>query len=242
MKKIFLFLLIVLPFFSFAQNEKVTWDYPIKPGSKEWLAVPDFSKRLELLNIPAPLLKKISTEELVKSCLNYPEFQLIFTRNDLQSGYNFIRSSFNGFVELETRPDAGKELLKVYAGYKPDGFDLNSTDLEIGNFICEITYIEILIAQTEILKKLNLADSKELMAMCSQKYKVKKDLQKYYGGIGLHTTALILARQQDKKLINTKVKHGEQKINAFINSLTFDNIGLLDDIVVENDKILSDGL
>lgn len=52
MKKIILFLLIVLPFFSFAQNEKVTWDYPIKPGSKEWLAVPDFLKRLDLLNIP----------------------------------------------------------------------------------------------------------------------------------------------------------------------------------------------
>ena len=130
MKKIILFLLIVMPFFSFAQNEKVTWDYPIKPGSKEWLAVSDFSKRLELLNIPAPLLKKMSTEELVKSCLNYPEYRLIFTRNDLQSGYNFIRSSFNGFVELESRPDAGKELVKVYAGYKPDGFDLNATDLE----------------------------------------------------------------------------------------------------------------
>ncbi|HAQ20784.1 MAG TPA: hypothetical protein DCR40_16360 [Prolixibacteraceae bacterium] len=242
MKKIILFLLIVMPFFSFAQNEKVTWDYPIKPGSKEWLAVSDFSKRLELLNIPAPLLKKMSTEELVKSCLNYPEYRLIFTRNDLQSGYNFIRSSFNGFVELESRPDAGKELVKVYAGYKPDGFDLNATDLEIGNFICKITYIEILMAQTEILNKLNPADSKELMTMCSQKYKVKKDRQKYYGGIGLQTTALIIARQQSKKLINAKIKHGDQKINAFINSLTFDDIGLLDDLVMENDKILSDGL
>lgn len=179
---------------------------------------------------------------MVKSCLNYPEYRLIFTRNDLQLGYNFIRSSFNGFVELETRSDAGKELMKVYAGYKPDGFDLNSTDLEIGKFICEITYIEILIAQTEILNKLNPGDSKELMSMCSQKYKVKKDRQKYYGGIGLHTTALIIARQQNKKLINAKIKHGDQKINAFINSLTFDDIGLLDDIVMENDKILSDGL
>jgi len=242
MKKIILFLLIAIPIISFAQNQKATWDYPVKPGSKEWLEVSDFSKKLELYNIPAPLLKRISTEELVKSCLNYPEFRLIFTRNDLQSGYNFIRSSFNGFVELETRPDAGKELMKVYAGYKPDGFDLNSTDLEIGKFICEITYIEILMAQTEILNKLNLTDSKELMSMCSQKYKVKKDRQKYYGGIGLHTTALIIARQQGKKLLNAKIKHGDQKINAFINNLSFNDIGLLDDIVMENEKILSDGL
>lgn len=242
MKKIILFLLIVLPFFSFAQNEKVTWDYPIKPGSKEWLEVSDYSKRLELLNIPAPLLKKISTEELVKSCLNYPEFQLVFTRNDLQSGYNFIRSSYNGFVELETRTDAGKELMKVYAGYKPDGFALNQPDVEIGRFMSRFTFIELLLAQTDIQDKLNPGDSKELMAICSQKYKVKKERQKYYAGIGLQTTALIMARQQDKKLINTKMKHGDQKINAFINNLTFDDISLLDDIVTENDKILSDGL
>jgi len=237
-----LILILFVPIIAFSQLESPKWDYPVKPGSKEWLSVPDFMKRLELLNIPAPLLKKISTEELVKSCLNYPEIQLVFTRNDLQLGYNFIRSSFNGFVELESRPDAGKELMKVYAGYKPDGFDLNSTDLEIGKFICEITYIEILMAQTEILNKLNPGDSKELMTICSQKYKVKKDRQKYYGGIGLETTALILARQQDKKLINVKVKYGDQKINAFINNLIFDDISLLDDIVKENDKILSDGL
>lgn len=242
MKKIILFLLIAIPIISFAQNQKATWDYPVKPGSKEWLKIADFTKRLELLNIPETLLKGISTEELVKSCLNYPEFQLIFTRNDLQSGYNFIRSSFNGFVELESRSDGGKELLKVYAGYKPDAFDLNSTDLEVGKFMSKIAYIEILMAQTEILNKLNPGDSKELMTICSQKYKVKKDRQKYYGGIGLQTTALIIARQQDKKLINAKIKHGEQKINAFISNLAFNDISLLDDIVIENDKILSDGL
>lgn len=242
MKKIILFLLLAIPIFSFAQNENATWDYPIKPGSKEWLDVSDFSKRFELLNIPEPLLKRISTEELVKSCLNYPEYRLVFTRNDLQLGYDFIRSMFNGFVELETRPDAGKELMKVYAGYKPDDFDLNSTDLEIGRFMSNFTYIEILIAQTEILNKLNPGDSHEMLSLCSQKYKQKKDRQKYYGGIGLQTTALIMARQQGKKLINTKMKHGDQKINAFITNLTFNDISLLDDIVMENDKILSDGL
>ncbi|MDP2338365.1 MAG: hypothetical protein Q8N05_18320 [Bacteroidota bacterium] len=236
------FLLIAIPFFSFAQNEKATWDYPVKPGSKEWLNIEDYFKRFELLNIPAPLLKKISTEELVKSCLNYPEYRLIFTRNDLQSGYNFIRSSFNGFVELETRPDAGKELMKVYAGYKPDGFDLNLTDLEIGRFMSKFTFIELLLAQTEIQNKLNPGDLKELMSICSQKYKVKKDRQKYYGGIGLQTTVLVIARQQSKKLANVKMKYGDQKINAFVDNLSFDTIDFLDDIVTENDKILSDGL
>lgn len=242
MKKLIIFLLIILPVFSFAQNEKTSWDFPIKPGSKEWLSIPDFEKRLALLDIPANILQKISTEELVKTCLNYPEFGLIFTRNDLQSGYNYIRSMFNGFRELETRSDAGKALTKIYANYKPDGFDLNLPDVEVGRFVFKFNYIELLLAQTEIQNKLNLGDLKELMTICSQKYKSKKALQKYYGGIGLETTVLIIARQQSKKLATTKMKYGGQKIDVFISNLSFDTIDFLDDVVTENDKILSDGL
>lgn len=235
-------LILFIPIIAFSQVEKPKWDYPVKPGSKEWLKIADFEKRLALLDIPENILQKISTEELVNSCLSYPEFGLIYTRNDLQSGYDYIRSMFNGFRELETRPDAGKVLMKIYAGYKPDGFDLNSSDLEIGRFVFKFNYIEILLAQTEIQNKLSTDDLKELMMLCSQKYKVKKGLQKYYGGIGLETTALIIARQQVKKLVNVKMKYGDQKVNAFVNNLSLDNIGLMDDIVTENNKILSDGL
>jgi len=149
---------------------------------------------------------------------------------------------FNGFRELETRPDAGKQLVKIYAGYKPDGFDLSSSDVEIGEFMSKFAFIEILIAQPEILNKLNPGDSHELLSLCSQKYKAKKQLQKYYGGIGLKTTALIVARQQDKKLANVKMKYGDEKVGAFINNLSLDNIGLMDDIVTENNKILLNGL
>ena len=241
MNKIILFLFIVVPIFSFSQNEKPTWNFPIKPGSKEWLNIPEYEQRFTLLNIPENTLQKISTGELVKSCLSYPAFCLVYTRNDLLSGYNYIRTMFNGFRELETRPDAGKELMKVYAGYIPDGFDLSSSDLEIGRFMFKFNYLELLLAQPGIQNKLNTGDLKELMTMCSQKYKEKKALQKYYGGIGLETTVLIIARQQEKKLVNVKIKYGDQKVNAFVYNLSFGNIGFLDDIVTENNKILSDG-
>ncbi len=240
--KLLMILILFVPIIAFSQSDKLKWDYPVKPGSKEWLSITDFEKRLALLDIPENILQKISTEELVNICLSYPEFGLIYTRNDLQSGYNYIRSMFNGYRELETRPDAGKVLIKIYSGYKPDGFDLSSSDVEIGRFVFKFNYIEILLAQTEILNKLNPGDLHELLSLCSQKYKVKKDLQKYYGGIGLETTVLIIARQQDKKLVNVKMKYGDQKVNTFINNLSLDNMGLMDDIVTENNKILSDEL
>jgi hypothetical protein len=40
--KFFLILLLFLPLISFAQ-EKVTWDYPVKPGSEEWRKIDDYS-------------------------------------------------------------------------------------------------------------------------------------------------------------------------------------------------------
>lgn len=240
--KLFMITILLIPFIAFSQVDSLKWDFPVKPGSKEWLNIADFEKRLALLDIPESILQNISTEELVNCCLSYPEFGLIYTRNDLQSGYNYIRSMFNGFRELETRPDAGKQLVKIYAGYKPDGFNLSSSDVEIGEFMSKFAFIEILISQPEILNKLNPGDSHELLSLCSQKYKAKKQLQKYYGGIGLKTTALIVARQQAKKLVNVKMKYGDQKVNAFVNSLSLENIDLMDDIIIENDKILSDGL
>lgn len=240
--KLLMILILFVPIIAFTQVEKTKWEYPVKPGSKEWLKIADFEKRLALLDIPEDILQKISTEELVNSCLSYPEFGLVYTRNDLQSGYNYIRSMFNGFRELETRPDAGKVLMKVYAGYKPDSFDRSSSDLEIGQFVFKFNYIELLLAQPGIQNKMNLVDLKELMMLCSQKYKVKKDLKEYYGGIGLVTTVLIIARQQEKKLENARKKYGDQKVSAFINYLSLDNISIMDDIVTENDKILKDGL
>lgn len=240
--KLLMIIILFFPFIAFSQVDSLRWDFPVKPGSKEWLNIADFEKRLVLLDIPESILRKISTQELVKSCLSYPGFSLIYTRNDLQSGYNYIRSMFNGFRELENRPDAGKVLMKIYIDYKPDGFDLSLSDLQIGRYVFKFNYIEILLAQTVIQNNMGNDDLSELMTMCNQKYKVKKTMQKYYGGIGLKTTALIVARLQAKKLANVKMKYGDQKVNEFINSLSLDNIDLMDDIIIENEKILSDGL
>ena len=82
MKKIILLLLLTISIVTLAQ-EPATWDYPIKPGSEEWLNIKDYSKRLELLNIPQDELTNISTNELVKICVDYPQMGLIYTKNDL---------------------------------------------------------------------------------------------------------------------------------------------------------------
>lgn len=98
----------------FSQNIDHTWNYPIKPGTKEWQNLKTPKERINAYNIPDSILYKISTKNLVKSCLNYPDMIVIMHRDDLQSGYNYLKTLFNGFEELEKRPDAGKELIEVY--------------------------------------------------------------------------------------------------------------------------------
>lgn len=240
MKRIALLLLITIPLFSLTQ-EKVIWDYPVKPGSVEWKKLTSYQDRLNAYNIHGDILKRISTEELAKTCLNYPEFRLIFTRNNMQKGYDYIRTKFNGFRELESRSDAGKELLKLYKNYNPDNFNKKSTNLEIGNFIVKFTYIELLIAQNEILKSFNDEESQELLLQCCKKYKGKKNLQSYYGIIGLKTTALILARNYKADLSKIKSRFGEDKFASFINQLKVVDVKIIDEVVTECDKLSSDG-
>lgn len=239
MKKVILTFLVIVPLISFAQN-KITWNFPIKPGSTEWGNAISYQERLNLYNIPGNLLDIISTKELIGTCLNYPEIRLIFTRNDLQLGYNHISQIFNGYKELESRNDAGKELLRIYKSYNPGGFDKNSTNLEIGNHIIEFTYIELLIAQSNILKNLSSTEVNELRIECIRKFKEKKDLQEFYGVIGLETTALVLARIYKKYLSETIPEFNDAKYQSFVNNAIVYDPLILDKIVAKCEILDSD--
>lgn len=105
MKKMIL-LFLIIPTLLFAQ-EDITWDYPVKPGSEEWLNISNYLKRLEQLNIPSNVLSEISTYQLVKTCLNYPQIELVFTRSNLIEGISYVSVHFNGFKELLKKKRCG---------------------------------------------------------------------------------------------------------------------------------------
>ncbi|MEI6049626.1 MAG: hypothetical protein WCS03_12055 [Bacteroidota bacterium] len=182
---------------AFAQYSEKTWDYPIKPGSKEWLSKSDFIERLSLLNIPDDTIKSMSTDKLLNTCLEYPYFGLIFTRNSLQQGYEFIKNNFNGFRELENRRDAGHLILKKYENMDPAGVSDQSSHLKASQYMAQFTFIEILLAQDSILFKLNDETKNEILNTTLEKFN-QKATKHNYGIVGLSTTALIIAKIIDK--------------------------------------------
>ena len=150
----FIALIFFIPFISFAQTEEVTWNYPVHPGTEEWNKLNTFPERFNALNVPDDILTEMTTENLVKTCLRYPWWILITSRDNNQDGYDFLKSVFNGFRELEKRKDAGTELLKVYEKMMPEDIYQYKTLVKQGVICFEFTYIEMLLSQTNVLENM----------------------------------------------------------------------------------------
>ena len=136
-----IFLLVFISIDMNAQSIK-SWDYPIKPGTEAWQALSTHEDMLKACQIPAEILKTVSTEELIELCLAYPLLGDIFAYNGIQEGISKVSARFNGLQELFKRKDNAsllfekmkkQELLK--AGVL--------TSIEIGNEISRQMVIEI---------------------------------------------------------------------------------------------------
>jgi len=179
------------------QNQSRVYDFPIKPGTKEWESLGSYEEELNAYNIPTELLKYMNTADLVRTCLDYPEFRLIMTRNSFQEGYDYLKSIFNGFRELERRKDVGAELIKEYKKLNPADIKNFDTPLKKGKFSFSIKYIEILLSQRPIIATMDNKNQVELLKLVILNYNVIQKMPEDYATFGLMTPALVIARMLD---------------------------------------------
>ena len=159
MKKQLLLLLLfsfVLLFFSviYAQ-EKMVWDYPIKPGMKEWATFETGEQMVKACQIPLDVLNAISTKELVMVCLNYPLFNNYLVLNDEREGISITIQQFNGLQELSQRKDGIQELIKAYADYpiiSKVQNDVNSKDYHIPY---KLSFLELVLSDNVFLTEMS---------------------------------------------------------------------------------------
>ncbi|MDP3432115.1 MAG: hypothetical protein Q8T04_03985 [Bacteroidota bacterium] len=179
MKKIILYLLITIPIFSFAQNEKVTWDYPVKSGSEEWKTLKNQKEKLAICQIPEEILKNISTLELMEICFKYPLIYDALTFHTIQFGMDQLRINFNGFDELMKRDNIADLLIYRYSNFHPKGYNKNWTDIQKGYFSLEIIVTEIFLSQDDVISKMTLPQKKELVQLLLLKQAEKEDKEIY---------------------------------------------------------------
>jgi len=99
--------------------------------------------------------KNFETEDLLKSCLNYPFYLDILAGNSLQHGFDYVYKDFNGIRELLKRKDTGKILFDYYTEISCKSINSKSSIIDKGNFLLDFIKLEILLSQDQVLLELS---------------------------------------------------------------------------------------
>lgn len=174
-----------------------TYVYPVRPGSSEWQLLTDGYQRIEACQVPDHLLKVMSTNGLVETCISHPLLvELIFSDlpgGGLQKTIEKQMSMFNCFGELQKRSDAGKCILARYLSMYPCCVENSQTDA--GEFANSYSEVEMIFSQTNFLEQLSSTELFELIQKALVTYTEKVKYDNYYSWIyGMNTTALLTAR------------------------------------------------
>lgn len=190
------------------------YNFPIKPGTDEWDKLKSYDEKLNAHNVPENILKEMSTDGLIETCLSYPEFRLVMTRNSLQEGYNYVKSIFNGFRELESRPDAGIKLLEKYQQMDPVKIKTFKTLLDKGRYGFQFTYLELLLSQHNIVEKMSSEQRSRLGKQCVATYQLKEQHPEEYYLFDLRNPARVISRilnaEKHENYLSLKLDSGEK--------------------------------
>jgi len=235
MKTKFLIFLTVFSIAAMAQENKLVWDYPVKPGSKEWAAFNSGQEMVDACQIPEKVLSKLTTQELAAICLNYPLFFDYTASNEERTGIKYIIESFNGLKELSKRKDGTIELIKIYNEFPvlttvqlPSSKDFDTP--------YKLPFLELLIADDVFIKQLNDEQLWNLRKIVLKKYVEKAEHTDVYSLHNIKKTFLLGAVVLDKQSYPSISEKNKSVIKQFIS--TYDR--LQDAVYTEISKIIID--
>lgn len=195
MRHFFRFLMVIsliIITFSCSKNpcddlENGVYEYPDASGKS-------LEESFHLYKIPEQVLQCISTEGIIKSCLTFPEMRMIWTRNSLQQGFDYIEDKCNGFDELWIREDKNRSLIDLYMqlNFERDWTDF--TLLENGGYVIDIISYELILSQEEVLLDLTEQQKLELFQLALNNQETKLKSIEYFGGLGVASSQAILSR------------------------------------------------
>jgi hypothetical protein len=170
------------------------YHFPVQPGTDEWRRLGSRPEMLAAVQIPEQLLADMPTSALVATVLNYPLYGDMFAYSSYQAGMDAMRRDFNGLSALFSRLDAALFLLEQY-----QAVDLNTlqeiTDLvEQGAFSLRLTFLELILAQPEMLAGMPAEKRVVLLHETMVKKNQRVALESYKGYGELETTALLAGR------------------------------------------------
>ncbi len=197
MKKIILLFSLLLPTFLFAQEE-VIWDFPVKPGSEEWGNLKTETERQNAMQIPSDILLNMGTEELVITCINYPDALKYRAYSNDYIGIEKVIEGFNGLRELLKRKDALTYLTDIYQNAGVEGLEKKDTRIDERFWPLKFRYIELLLSQDSFISSSNDEDVENLLKVSVEKTNLKTNKTSYFSKYDNIISSYIIAKALSK--------------------------------------------
>jgi len=237
--KIFIifFSFFTVSFATMAQEKKLTWDYPVKPGTEEWDQLKTEDERIAAVQIPENILTELSSDEVIKLCVSFPLFGYFTAFNSSQEGFRIMLSRFNVFQHLLAKKNIGNGLLAIYKDAGMSGFE----KLPYSNkfWTIKLDFIELVISQEEVILSLTPADRMDLVLEAKKKFSEKLKHESFASLPSLQSTALIMARilklENNHELKNLS---NNQDIEKFVKTGSVSNATLINDVVKMTDSFI----
>jgi len=224
----FLFLII----FSQAQNKTdYVYDFPISPGTSEWENLRTEVERFEAMQIPPELLKSMSTENLIITCLNYPAFGHYALFN-FTVGINHLINNFNGLKELLLREDAPAKMASLYSKLEVSTTRIESINTELwGMRLC---YFELLLTKNEIIDKLNEDEKISLIKEIQKKITDRiNDSEQRYSLFSIEPSLLVTAKvlERSNYPVFRQKRNENPAMERFLQTGELQNMSLFNDLI-----------
>jgi len=172
MKNLLFVLGCFLSIITTAQEIDKPYDFPAKPGTEQWTKLTSSKQMDEICVVPEEVLNTISTKALLITCLNYPRLIDLFLASDLQTGFNFYSSHFNGLANLLKRPDLSKVLLTTYSEFDYSSNQIKGYDQKFTSK--QIAFFECILAQKEIIKTFEKNNRLQLLSQAIKNLEQRK--------------------------------------------------------------------
>jgi hypothetical protein len=174
----------------FPDENALSWDYPVKPGSDKWKTFQTGMEMAEACQIPRNVISSLPTEELLLICLKFPLLLDIGAANFFSDGYDAYVVNFNGIREFYLRSDAA---VVIYSYYK----QINLDDAKMYSsifFVFRISVAEYILSAPPIISKYSAQQRKEVAAELYSKLKLKKNQTGNFPNTYLNSTYRALVR------------------------------------------------
>ena len=187
MKKQLLFSFFII--FSFVGYAQEKWDYPIKPETEEWKKFESNKAKVEACQIPEYVLRDISTDDLMKLCLQYPLLYDVFAFNNTNDGLRKLFSDFNGIRELSKRENATNNLREQYLSEIRSFPEIlnRGSDFDIGYSSARISILEVLLSYSDFHSDTSKENQKKILESLLLGYREKLKYPEYFQGNGFAT-------------------------------------------------------